>query len=337
MFRFLAFSGKPARAWWIVCIVLFALIGIMPLGVVGAEDDVPDLDDAIASAYAFEGVINADWTIVEYAFDDATMVLVPVGSFLMGSDPETIDAVLDLCNQSRREGECSRNWFEREARNGENLITIATPFWIDRTEVTREAYQACVDAGVCEMPPDSDYATDADQPINRVTWFQAYTYCEWRGSRLPTEAEWEYVARGPEGWEYPWGTDFDGTEANHCDQQCGESEWGSGYRAVNMSHDDGYAVVAPVGSYPDGASWVGALDMTGNVAEWTSTIFLPYPYDSDDGRENMPDANDEQVRTVLRGGAFSMVITLNRSAYRMGVPPSFDDDMMGFRCARSVE
>ena len=101
-----------------------------------------------------------------------------------------------------------------------------------------------------------------------VTWNQADTYCRWTGARLPTEAEWEYSARGLNGGRYPWGDEIDGSLLNYCDANCE-------LHKRNSDVDDGYARTAPVGSYPDGASWVGALDMAGNVWEWTAGLVRP--------------------------------------------------------------
>ncbi|GIL11577.1 MAG: hypothetical protein BroJett038_02970 [Chloroflexota bacterium] len=90
------------------------------------------------------------------------------------------------------------------------------------------------------------------------------------GGALPTEREWEYAARGPDGLDYPWGDAFDGTWLNFCDKNCV-------YSWRETSVDDGYAQTAPVGSYVSGASWVGALDMSGNIWEWTSSLYAPLP------------------------------------------------------------
>ncbi|TVR19435.1 MAG: hypothetical protein EA396_12540, partial [Anaerolineaceae bacterium] len=121
------------------------------------------------------------------------------------------------------------------------------PFWIDKYPVTNRQYGS------------SGFWSGDDLPRESVNWFDARDFCEARGGRLPTEAEWEYSARGPDGWIYPWGNEF---------------------FANNVVNSGGRT--ADVGSRPGGVSWVGALDMSGNVWEWTSSLFEPYPYDADD-------------------------------------------------------
>ena len=275
---------------------------------------------------------NSQWTPIERDFDGVTMVMVPAGSFAMGSTPEEIDFAFELCQQAADNGaECERSWFEDEAPNGDNTQTFAEPFWIDKYEVTRAQYQQCVDAGVCEATPDSQYSAEPNQPINRVTWFEAQAYCEWRDGRLPTEAEWEYAARGPDGLIFPWGNDFAGTEANHCDSNCGTADWGSGFNYVNEENDDGFAITAPVGSY-DNDSWVGAYDMSGNVWEWVSSLYMSYDYSSDDGREGFDNRTDDRV---LRGGGFVDSSLGVRAAFRNGSTPVSINNDIGVRCARS--
>ncbi|HEX2620036.1 MAG TPA: SUMF1/EgtB/PvdO family nonheme iron enzyme, partial [Phototrophicaceae bacterium] len=169
---------------------------------------------------------NADWVSVEQDFNGVLMVLVPAGQFHMG------------------------NADKPDIGNG-GLQIFTKPFWIGKTEVTNEQYKRCVDAGKCTLPQNSpEYANldYANFPVIRVDWFQAMAYAEWLGGRLPTEAEWEYVARGPDALIYPWGNDFDGTRLNFCEYQCSGD---------NTFIDDGYSDRAPVGHYPEGHSWVG--------------------------------------------------------------------------------
>ncbi len=212
------------------------------------------------------------------------MVRVPAGCFFMGRDRGDSD--------------------EQPAHQ----ICFDEPFWIDKYEVTNEQYGSVPESDFCR-----ERSSEPDQPRNCVTWFEAQAHCEARGARLPTEAEWEYAARGPDSWVYPWGNEWDEE------------------RAVFGSNSEG--VTAPVGSRPSGASWVGALDMSGNVWEWTSTIYdqvnFPYPYDATDGREDA----DPDARRVVRGGSFFNTSNFVRAAYRRWYDVGFDDLNVGFRCA----
>jgi len=262
-------------------------------------------------ARTFTGTRNRDWSPYIYTFPDdpaaAPMVLVPAGSFQMGSN---------------------------DGQDNEQPIhtqTFTEPFWIDQTEVTRRQYALCVTAGACTETPDSDYSTRDTQPINNVTWFQARDYCAWRGEnyRLPTEREWEYAARGVESWNYPWGNN-DPTPI----------------LAVYNANE-----TADVGSKPDGASWVGALDLSGNLWEWVNTIYgidlnsdndftasgerlYPYPYSADDGRET--NNEDSTNVRVLRGGSwYNYVTDFLRAGTRYRNYPDYWLSDYGFRCARS--
>lgn len=232
---------------------------------------------------------NTDWTPHFQSFEGVEMALVPVGCFMMGSNDGSED-----------EKPVHQQCFNQ-------------PFWIDRTEVTRAQYQQCVDAGQCESPPASEYSTAPDQPINRVTWLQARTYCEWRSARLPTEREWEYAARGPDNLIYPWGNEF---------------------AADNVVYNTSGSSF--VGSKPDGVSWVGAQDMSGNLWEWVSTIYdqdrFKYPYNPDDGREEISDSID--ILRVTRGGSWESSDEFLPASNRSLSGPTTRTNYYGFRCAR---
>ena len=221
--------------------------------------------------------------------DRVEMVEVAGGEFVMGSDDPDADAD------------------ERPA----SRVRLET-FWIDRVEVTRGRYAACVARHVCTMPsgPAVEDESKADEPVSIVSWTQASTYCRWVGKRLPTEAEWEKAARGVDGRRFPWGNDFDARRAN------------AGYTAG----------LAAVGLFPDGASPYGALDMAGNVWEWTSSLYRPYPYDADDGRE------DQAARgaRVNRGGSWYYGAWYNRTTFRATADHGYRRvGDLGFRCAGS--
>jgi eukaryotic-like serine/threonine-protein kinase len=161
---------------------------------------------------------------------------------------------------------CDRSWFEDEIPT--RTVTLDA-FWIMQTEVTNVHYKQCVTADSC-TPPDNptwDQAENSQLPVTHVTWAQADTYAQWAGGRLPTAAEWEKAARGTDGRIYPWGNEWGDNRANYCDRNCKDF-------APFTAFDDGYPDLAPVGSYPNSASPYGALDMVGNVFEWTAEHVL---------------------------------------------------------------
>jgi len=249
--------------------------------------------------------------------DDMVMVYVPDGEFEMGSDNDDLDYMMQLCKEYY--GDCFRGWFKNE--QPVHTVVLAG-FWIDCTEVTNSQYRQCVEAGGCDPPAESSSpmgdlyygnSTYDDYPVVYVSWHQAADYCEWADARLPTEAEWEYAARGPEGRVFPWGDTFDGTRVNYCDANC-EFSW------ADESVDDGYGYTAPVGSYPSGASWCGALDLAGNVWEWVADWYDAAYYGRSPSQNPLgPSSGQERVR---RGSSWHY-------------PP--DRYKVGFRCARDSE
>jgi formylglycine-generating enzyme required for sulfatase activity len=181
------------------------------------------------------------------------------------------------------------------------------PFWIDLTEVTQADFERL--GGV----KANDNGFDGDQrPVERITWFEARDFCALRDARLPTEREWEYAARGPDNLTYPWG-----------------SAWNENNAVWDGNSN---SQTAEVGSRPAGASWVGALDMSGNVWEWVSSLYLPY--DSSEDRESNTGTRTDVLR-VLRGGSW---VGYNsdylRAAIRGQYAPGYWS-RFGFRCARS--
>lgn len=310
--------------------IVLAVAGFGWWAVLSSNDDPalsPDPSElAAAEQLAQRGVTsNAEWQshVIERDFDGYSMVLVPAGSFLMGSTEAEYEMALDMCIQSILRGEDSCAYWLKDEVSAQ-IITIDAPFWLDRTEVTRAMYAECVKAGACtETPEPANYLpNEPDYPINQVTWFQAVDFCAWRAARLPTEVEWEYAARGPDHLIFPWGDTTEGTEANYADQNFA-AVWGPDARLAYVEYDDGYLYEAPVGSYPQGVSWVGALDMAGNVSEWTAT-FYPDPLYSIDGDGR-----------AIRGGDSGHVLSLSRTAMRAGLPPGDYSYAVGFRCARS--
>lgn len=192
-------------------------------------------------------------------------------------------------------------------------------FWIDQTEVTNAMYAKCLEENECAQPKGfssssrPNYFGNAEfnnYPVLYVDWTMAKTYCEWAGRKLPTEAQWEKAARGTDGRTYPSGEEIG----------CDKSNYSSCIGDTTS-----------VGSYPDGSSIYGTLDMAGNVSEWVGSLYQPYPYDANDGREDLT-ANGPRV---LRGGSWYDFAFNARSAVRFGFDPSLTDDFVGFRCSFS--
>ncbi|HET7090346.1 MAG TPA: SUMF1/EgtB/PvdO family nonheme iron enzyme [Anaerolineae bacterium] len=222
------------------------------------------------------------------------MVFVPGGEFRMGSGDADPGA-------------------EDDEKPQHDVVLDA--FWIDRTEVTNAMYARCIQAGTCTAPMRSsryDVATHADHPVTGVTWFQAQEYCAWAGRRLPSEAEWEKAARGPDGRLFPWGDGAPGPSLLNFDGQVDDT--------------------TTVGSYPAGASPYGALDVAGNVWEWTADWYAEGYY-ADSPRTNPPGPASGN-RRVLRGGAWGADAQAVRAANRFWAFPG-RNDFDGFRCARS--
>jgi len=251
-----------------------------------------------------EASIGDTWT---RPADDMVMVYVPAGEFLMGSSDADDEAY---------------------ANEKPQHTVYLDAFWIDRTEVTNSQYRKCVEAGACPEPRCWMYGdyNGPGQPVVCVTWDDARAYAAWAGGRLPTEAEWEKAARGTDGRIYPWGDEFDGSRLNYCDRNCAGDRKDTGA-------DDGYAVMAPVGSYPAGASPYGALDMAGNVWEWVADRHEEGYYARSPARNPQgPDSGDSRV---LRGGGFNDEERGVRCAARYGGCPDCRVLSGGFRLVAS--
>jgi len=186
-------------------------------------------------------------------------------------------------------------------------VTLKT-FAIDRTEVTREDYAACVAAKRCKPPlgKDDPAAADPRLPMTNVDWNDAQAYCRFAGARLPTEAEWEKAARGEDGREYPWGNDAD----------CARGNWGS-FEGEGPCAGKNPGHPVSVGTYPSGASPYGALDLGGNVWEWVADKY-----------------DEDPKRRVVRGGSCCSYFVGPRAANRNAWAPQHRDGDLGFRCAR---
>ena len=230
------------------------------------------------------------------------MIFIPEGPFLMGNDSE------DALNSSRPAHE----------------VTLKG-YWIDRYEVTNHQYAKCVATQFCTEPKKRSSATRPDYfgnseyaayPVIYVDYYQAAAYCNWAGKRLPTEAEWEKVARGEKGLLYPWGNKL----PKELPAQINLFESGD---------------TAPVNAFPEGISPYGIYNMEGNVWEWTADQFDQFYYSKSPARDPqaVTGGNDYVIRGFSWAYPFSRYeITTRNSSYILN--STYD---LGFRCAADEE
>ena len=249
-----------------------------------------------------------------YRSDDRKYIVppmcdVPAGLFLMGSDP-------------------SKDKVAREDEQPQHSVTLAA-YQIGKYPVTVAEYECFVyatgrttptgqDGALYEIGWQTQVRERLDHPVVMVNWRDASDYAAWltvitgQTWRLPSEAEWEKAARGADGRIYPWGDTFDAI-------RCNTKEGGKG-------------TTTPVGSYPTGASPYGALDMSGNVWEWTSSILKPYTSNSTTGHEQTESAE----KRVIRGASWFFNASGAHTAFRADFRSDLVSSGRGFRLARSV-
>jgi formylglycine-generating enzyme required for sulfatase activity len=265
--------------------------------------------------------------------DGATLIYIPPGKFKMGLTEEQKNELLQLCTSKY-----CRDLYEAAVLGKE--VELTKGYWIYRTEVSNGQYAKCIDVGIdvggCTPPANNSFDDNfADHPVVRIIWDQAVTYCQWAGGRLPTSAEWEMAASwnetSQEKYIYPWGNFFDGTLLNFCDKNCSDAE-------SDKNVDDGHAGIAPVESYPGGASPYGVLNMAGNVWEWVSDFYSPTYYLTNTNWVNPrgTDGPDDKSLRVVRGGsawysrAYSnAVVPDNENPHPLNAQDYFG---LGFRC-----
>lgn len=260
------------------------------------------LQEAIERARTFSGKRNHDWipfitTFKDLEIPDMAFCLVPMGSFQMGADDITED--------------------DRPI----HIQTIRQPYYIAQFPVTNAQWALGVKAGVVKEPEGDDprkwYRNRlmSDAPVVGVSWFAAKSFAEWLGCRLPTEVEWEYAARGVESLVYPWGNEW---KPDCC-----------------VWYENSGGKPASVLSKKRGTSWIGAHHLSGNVWEWTNSVFRSYPYKDVDDRKN---DNSSYAMTAHRGGSWNYdVLSYFRAACRNKDYPNGRSNVIGFRMARSIE
>jgi formylglycine-generating enzyme required for sulfatase activity len=299
--------------------------------------------------------------------DGMVMVYVPAGQFEMGMSDAQVDQALRACNEVNDNCErewfkdeqpahtvtLSAFWIDQtevtnmqfaaflndQGNQSEEVTNAQFVEWLTSHSSYSSIYNqvegrvywlepgqyGLIEQVDGKFQPKSGYA---DYPVIEVSWYGAAAYCDWVGGRLPTEAEWEYAARGPDSRLYTWGDTFDGSRVSYCDANCLQV-W------RDTAYDDGYASWSPVGNYPDGASWCRAFDMAGNVWEWVYDWYEGgYYAHSPSENPQGPDSGDLRVR---RGGSWFDESWQMRSTSRRGeVPSSLRIHWVGFRCAGSA-
>jgi formylglycine-generating enzyme required for sulfatase activity len=250
-----------------------------------------------------------------------SQVWVPAGCFMMGTSEEQSDFAISLEPP---------NWARRRLTSEQpaHEVCLSEGYWIDQYEVTHASFNAFIADGgyttqdlwsetgwewlseqsVDELPPACGQDLSDDQPQVCITWYEAEAYAHWRGGSLPTEAQWEFAARSPESLIYPWGNEWDETRANVV-----ESE-----------------ELMPVGSFPEGVSWVNAHDMSGNAMEWVND-WLGSVYYGDSPKDD-PTGPEDGRQKVEKGGWWGSNPFVSRSAYRhFEDPPDYQDHHIGVR------
>ena len=243
------------------------------------------------------------------------MVFIPAGEFLMGS----------------KEGEGDKD------EHPQHTVYLSA-YYIDKYEVTNAQYYQfwLADGGEKSKHTPASYGnaysigdwpevakTKPNYPVVGVSWFDAQAYCEWASKRLPTEAEWENAARGTDGRTLPWGNDFNETID---DTNRHSNRWDG---------DDGYDnMIAPVGSYPTGASPYGVYDMVGNVWEWVADWYDKDYYNN--SPKNNPKGSEKGKLRVVRGGSWRNREYIQRCANRYYCYPDIWGNTLGFRCVKDV-
>ena len=248
---------------------------------------------------AVQGVAkNVDWNPLIRRHGGLDMVLVPVGCFQMGATDDQLLEAAESCNKYYGAFGCQQS-FENEQPS--HQVCFSEPYWIGLTAVTNRQYGSSSRRSLESSPRAPSW------PRESVNWQQAADFCQQRGLRLPTEAEWEFSARGPDALIYPWGNKYDIHKAT--------------LRKISP---------APTGEKPEGASWVGALDMSGGIGEWVVDWYGPY---SSEARIDPYGATSGELRIVRGSDWFAHASFFVRTTFRDPRDPEVSTSSVGFRCA----
>jgi len=256
--------------------------------------------------YAKQGVSsNDEWEPFIREIDGFEMAMIPAGCFLMGSEAKADEMPI-------------------------HEVCLSSPFWLDVTEISNKAFEQYEG-----FAAEESYVNKPEHPRENLTYAEAVAFCELREGRLPTEAEWEYAGRGPDALDFPWGNEFDPTKLNYCDMNC--TAFGPANRDADA--DDGYPESAPVGSIPSDISWVGALDLAGNVHEMVSDWYAADYYAQSPHED--PTGPESGRQRPVRGGCWGC----NADGARLSIrhrslsPPTeeFRSIVTGFRCVIPIK
>jgi formylglycine-generating enzyme required for sulfatase activity len=217
---------------------------------------------------------------------------------------------------------------------GAHRVVLTRGFCIDENEVSVRDYARCVEDAACKEPwskdPYSMYPSKPDYPVNLVSWTKARTYCAWEGKRLPTEAEWEWAATGPEQTKYPWGNGPD-PSCEYVDYtRLGAPKWAAG-----ADVGCGGGGPSPVGTHPKGDRiWPsGAIhDLAGNVWEWVEDSFAPLPSEP----QTDPVVRLPLEAHAIRGGGWNRSYAAMVVTYRGAADVGYQVPALGFRCVRGA-
>ncbi len=233
------------------------------------------------------------------------MVHVPPGEFIMGANPDQLAQIAD------KVGGMVKYIENATPRRKVNL----PGYYIDKYEVTNDDYKKFVEATKHTLPEHWEGgnipAGKGKHPVVFVTMEDAKAYAKWVGKRLPTEAEWEKAARGTDGRIFPWGNKYKRKRANTDEARKGST--------------------TAVGTFEKGKSPYGVYDMAGNVWEWTSDNYLPYP-----GSKHEDEFFGKE-RYVIRGGSFMDFKNDALSIVRSKFTPQTNDENVGFRCVKEAK
>lgn len=308
-----------------------------------AADPDPAVDADGDGAPAWDGrgdPTAADCDDQDPAVNPTTEVLVPAGPFARGSTeaewatPVTEVELSAYCVDRLEvtHGDFLAFLQYQEARGHSNTDDQGQPLYSLEDLVSPDTYPSryTYDAGVWTVDP-----AYADHPVTEVWWTGAQAYCAWGGKALPTEAQWEKAARGDDGRTYPWGD-----EPPTCEH--------AAYSRLAEQPDEEppgcVDMTVPVGSYPDGASPYGALDMAGNASEWVADWFSPTAYEDPDRSDPtgpaegqlFDDGVGQYIARCARGGPWRMPEEYLRTFSRVPEPEGATSNGIGFRCARSL-